>query len=177
MSSERMEALGHDLPEDVKRRIFSFDQHPTATLIKPLQFTYHKPQWRTNRWYPAIKLRVSSTHDWRLCYCFTKRGRRPLRGMRFAGISESHFTPSPEQNPSPCITHRVRGLHFGPYPLDYFDPNHFGIENVITDGTTRWLHNIEDDDISEVSMTPDEDFNYFPEEFEESESLGSASDI
>jgi hypothetical protein len=61
--------------------------------------------------------------------------------------------------------------------LDYFDPNHFGIENVITDGTTRWLHNIEDDDISEVSMTPDEDFNYFPEEFEESESLGSASDI
>ena len=36
---ERMEALGHNLPEDVKRRIFRFDQHPLATLIKELEFT------------------------------------------------------------------------------------------------------------------------------------------
>ena len=35
-----MNALGHNLPEDVQWRIFSFEQHPTATLIKALRFIY-----------------------------------------------------------------------------------------------------------------------------------------
>ena len=35
---ERMDALGHNLPEDVKRLIFRFEQHPTAVLIKQLRF-------------------------------------------------------------------------------------------------------------------------------------------
>ena len=38
---ERMEALGHNLPEDVKRLIFRFDQHPTATIIKDLDITWY----------------------------------------------------------------------------------------------------------------------------------------
>ena len=39
MMAERIEALGHNLPVDVKRLIFRFDQHPAATLIKDLEFT------------------------------------------------------------------------------------------------------------------------------------------
>ena len=35
---ERMEALGHNLPEYGKRLIFRFEQHPTAVLIKQLRF-------------------------------------------------------------------------------------------------------------------------------------------
>ena len=34
----RMDALGHNLPEDVQWRIFRFEQHPTAALIKQLRF-------------------------------------------------------------------------------------------------------------------------------------------
>ena len=41
---ERVEALGHNLPEDVKRLIFRFDQHPVATLIKDLDFRWGNPR-------------------------------------------------------------------------------------------------------------------------------------
>ena len=150
-----MDALGHDLPEEVKLRILSFDQHPTATLIKTLQFTYHKPTWRTNTWYPSIKLRVSTCHD-----RFYKRGRRPVRGDPCLGDMTGYFlTPQPERNPSPRITHCVRELNFGPYSLDQVAPNHFGTGNVITDSNMRWVHNIEDGDVSEVSKTPDDLFS------------------
>ena len=33
-----MDALGHDLPEEIKWRILSFEQHPVAALIKDLDF-------------------------------------------------------------------------------------------------------------------------------------------
>ena len=38
MAQDRMDALGHDLPDEVKQLISKFDQHPTATLIKSLLF-------------------------------------------------------------------------------------------------------------------------------------------
>ena len=44
----RMDALGHNLPEDVQWRIFSFEQHPTAVLIKGLRFTYQVSPYRSD---------------------------------------------------------------------------------------------------------------------------------
>ena len=45
---ERMDALGHGLPEDVQRRILSFEPHPAhpmAVLVKNLSVWYEYEEW------------------------------------------------------------------------------------------------------------------------------------
>ena len=61
---ERMEALGHNLPEDAKRLIFRFDQHPTATLIKDLVVSYRTPHGNPH----IVVMKVQACNGERLSY-------------------------------------------------------------------------------------------------------------
>ena len=96
----RMDALGHNLPEDVQWLIFSFERHPTAVLIKSLRFTYQVAPYRLEfepwRRHGGVMLTVSGAR------VFTNTWHEHIN------ISELHF------------------FHFRP---DFTTPeNHFGID-------------------------------------------------
>ena len=92
----RMDALGHNLPEDVQWRIFSFEQHPTAVLIKTLRFTYHGSPFRNDRGMAltltggegVFKDLILGNHRWKrsaLRFFYTRPGKKELtaRGYHF----------------------------------------------------------------------------------------------